>query len=561
MDARDKMRRLLGELYPPEQAARAFDLLTERIDAHRTVSAPLRPPLTQRDVMLIAYGDVVSAPGEAPLRTLKRLLDRDLGGEITNVHLLPVCPYTSDDGFSVTDFLSVDPKLGDWPEIADLGASRGLMLDAVINHTSKSHPWFRKCLEGEPPYRDYYIEGDSDGDYSRVFRPRTSPLLTPFEAREGVKYFWTTFSDDQVDLNYHSPELLAEVAEVLLQYARRGARFIRLDAIGFAWKEPGTRCMSLPQTHALVRLLRLALNAAYPGVMLITETNVAHAENISYFGQGDEAQLVYQFPLPPLVMFSLLRQSARRLTQWAGSLEQTPLPAGTTYFNFLASHDGIGVGPVQGLLDAGEQQVLLDATLAHGGRISYKSMPDGGSVPYELNISYMDALTPPEADDSLRLARFMAAQAVMLSMRGMPGIYYHSLLGSRSWREGAERSGINRRINREKLRLDALERELSDPGSLRARVLSAYREMLRIRGTCSAFSPYAGQRVEVLDPRVFALERFDPETGCRAWVRINLSGDEVALDDHAAGTDLLSSDGPTDRLAPYQTRWIVERSR
>ncbi|MEG0758370.1 MAG: hypothetical protein RR505_08165, partial [Raoultibacter sp.] len=228
----------------------------------------------------------------------------------------------------------------------------------------------------------------------------------------------------------------------------------------------------------------------------------------------------------------------------------------TTYFNFLASHDGIGFRPVLGILDEQERQILLDATVSHGGRIGYKSTLDGGVIPYELNINYMDALTDPSELDDSRLARFMAAQAIMLSMPGLPGIYYHSLLGSRNWSDGMLESGVNRRINREKLKADTLAKELAQKDSLRARVLAAYRVLLRARGASSAFSPYASQTVLQLEPRVFALERFDRKSGERVSVRINVSSEPITLNEQLTGIDLLSEGTPLEALAPYQTRWI-----
>src|SRR5690606_21766394 len=266
-------------------------------------------------------------------------------------------------------------------------------------------------------YRDYYIAADPNADYSQVTRPRTSPLLTKFQTVEGEKYYWTTFSEDQVDLNYANPQVLAEVMDILLFYAAKGAKFIRLDAIGFIYKKLGTSCMHLKETHAIVKLMRLVLEEFFPGTYLITETNVPHAENISYFGDGDEAHLVYQFPLPPLVLFSLQKGDATKLTRWAQSLEATPLNKDNTYFNFLASHDGVGVRPAEGILSQEEMAFLLQTVTENGGKISYKVNPDGSKSPYELNISYMDGITNPSRDKEERYKRFMASQAIMLSLQ------------------------------------------------------------------------------------------------------------------------------------------------
>ena len=554
-----RLKELLSTLYAGEKLAEAHQAVLALAGRFSGVSHPVFPALSQRDVMLICYGDAILREGELPLVTLNRFLRAHCAGQITNVHLLPCFPFTSDDGFSVSDYLSIDPALGTWEDVETLSGSFGVMLDAVVNHTSKSHPWFRRCLAGESPYRHYYIQCDPAADYSHVTRPRALPLLSEFETGQGKKLYWTTFSQDQVDVNFVSPLLLAEMLNILLTYAARGARFIRLDAIGFAWKTAGSTCINLPQAHALVKIFRLVTESVFPGLKLITETNVPHIENIAYFGDADEAHLVYQFPLPPLTLYTMLTGCTTALSRWVDRLEKTPLKPGTTYFNFLASHDGIGVRPVMGILSDTEQKTLFEAAAAHGGRISYKDNGDGTSSPYELNISYMDAVTDPACgDDELRCARFLASQAVMLSLQGMPGIYYHSLLGSRNWVRGVNESGINRRINREKLDSDQLEQEFRSRGGLRYRVLEGYKRLLDARSGQSAFSPYAKQAVCFDDERVFALERMNRKAGTQVSVRINVSGDCVALREPVTGLDLFRGQIVELRvLSPYEIRWIA----
>jgi sucrose phosphorylase len=485
---------LLHIIYDGHDYENAVRLTARLYEQWKPLSGKKVNKLSQKDTMLITYGDAISSEGEPSLRTLDRFLREMCSREITNVHLLPVFPYTSDDGFSVSDYIKISSEYGDWDDISNLSGHFGVMLDAVVNHTSKSHEWFRRCLNCEEPYDKYYIECDPKADYSSVTRPRTLPLLTEFETAKGKKWYWTTFSDDQIDLDFKSPELLCEVLNVLLNYAYHGARFIRLDAIGFIWKKLGTACMHLKETHTIVKLMRLFLDELFEGVYIITETNVPHSDNISYFGEGDEARLVYQFPLPPLTFYTIASGDCTKLSAWADGLKKTPLKEGTTYFNFLASHDGIGVRPVDGILDENEKQLLFDTVLKHGGRISYKQNADCSKSPYELNISYMDAITGPEASDDERVSRFLVSQAIMLSMQGVPGIYYHSLLGSQNWYEGLERSGINRRINREKLDFGRLEKELHDNTCVRSKVFNGYLRLLGIRSGESSFSPYAHRK-------------------------------------------------------------------
>ena len=511
--------------------------------------------LSEKDAMLITYGDTLHREGEAGFQTLHRFLKAHVGDAISNVHILPMCPYTSDDGFSVVDYKQINPPLGDWPDVQALAADYGLMFDAVVNHISRSSEWFKRYLAWEAPYRDFFITSDPAADYHTVTRPRALPLLTRVETADGEKYVWTTFSEDQIDLNYRCPDVLIAMMDVLLTYASRGARFIRLDAIGFLWKELGTSCMHLPQTHEVIKLARMLLEDYCPGTKIITETNVPHKDNISYFGQGDEAHLVYQFPLPPLTMFTLLKGDATHLTDWAAALE--PPAKGTTWFNFLSSHDGIGVRPTEGILSEEERQFLVDATLRNGGSVSCKDNGDGTKSPYELNINYQDALASPEDDDQTRIARFIAAETILLSLQGMPAIYIHSLLGSRNDYYGRSVSGIPRRINREKLEADFVERALGSHGN-RQQIFDELIRRLRLRGEHPAFSPEAAQKVMKLDPRVFALERTAADES--VTVLINVSGEDVTLEGAFAGRDLLGDapTGHTVRLHPYQCLWILQ---
>ncbi|MEI6043225.1 MAG: sugar phosphorylase [Chloroflexota bacterium] len=541
---------------------------------------PLLPPsqrLTERDVILITYGDQVRVNGTSPLQTLHRWLETNLQGLINTIHLLPFYPYTSDDGFSVVDYRQVDPLLGSWSDLRALHTDFKLMFDAVINHISASSAWFQGFLQGKTPYDDYFIVSNPAVNLAQVTRPRTLPLLTRFQTEAGEKYLWTTFSSDQLDLNYKNPAVLLNIIELLLFYVSQGADLIRLDAIGYLWKEIGTTCLHLPQTHALIQVMRDVLDQCAPNVLLITETNVPHRDNISYFGNGsNEAQMVYQFPLVPLVLNALHSGSANHLQRWAVGLEN--LSSTTTFFNFLASHDGIGVVPARGILSEAEINALVERTLSHGGQVSYKNNPDGSQSPYELNITYFDALSNPNdstEDDVTKIDRFMVSQAIMLALRGVPGIYFHSLLGSHNWLEGVARTGRARTINREKLTLNELEERLTDPTGHTVRLFQRYTSLIRQRIAQPAFHPNAAQFVVQLPGQesLFTLVR-TPTSG-RGHVlaihnvssqaqtfRVSLTA--IGFIGHLPLTDLLSGDqygqGATETLTfqvePYQVLWL-----
>ena len=558
---KDEWIKSLTRIYGEQEAVSVADRMEERFRGYEDI--PDKGGwLSEKDSILITYGDTLIKEGEAGLVTVHGFLKRYVGDAVSTVHILPMYPYTSDDGFSVVDYKKINPDLGTWEDVNALAKDYHLMFDAVVNHISKSSEWFSKYLRCEEPYKDYFITCDPEADYSKVTRPRALPLLTGFRTAEGKKYVWTTFSEDQIDLNFKCPEVLIDILDVLLTYARNGARLIRLDAIGFLWKEAGTTCMHLPRTHEVIRLARKVLEDYAPGTLLITETNVPHKDNISYFGNGkDEAHLVYQFPLPPLTMFSILKGDARHLSEWADGLE-TPAP-GTTYFNFLSSHDGIGIRPVEGILDQEEQQFLVDAALRNGGAVSYKDNGDGTKSPYELNINYQDALASPEEEDQVRIKRFLAAETILLSMQGLPGIYIHSLLGSRNDYFGKSVSGIPRRINREKLEIGRLEEALENEGN-RRRIFDELIRRLRIRSEHNAFAPDSAQRVIRVDNRVFALERENTSGGEKITVYINVSSDTVRIrNSFSRGFDILNDAeaGEETMLEPYECCWIIWKMR
>ena len=581
----ETIQALLLELYGPAAGGLAWASLRPRLEEFRARRPPGRPrsaglPLSERDALLITYGDQVTrradggALAEPPLRTLADFCRERLAGLLSGVHILPFYPYSSDDGFSVMDYTAVDPALGTWADVEHLGQHFRLMFDAVINHISAHSAWFQAWRRGDPDYADFFITVDGDPDLSAVVRPRALPLLTPVETAHGPHRVWTTFSDDQIDLNFANPAVLLAVIDVLLEYVARGAEFLRLDAIAYLWKQIGTTSIHRPQTHRIIHLLRALLDEVAPQVILITETNVPHADNLSYFGDGqNEAQLVYNFALPPLTLHALHTGNAQVLSTWAADLQRPSEQV--TFFNFLASHDGIGVNPARGILPESAISAMVARVQAHGGLVSYKHNADGSPSPYELNVNYFDALSDPAGAEPLarQSDRFMVAQAIMLALVGVPGIYFHSLVGSRGWAAGVAQTGRNRTINREKLDVAALEQELAHPLHLRHLVFQRFAQLLRARSANPAFHPLGQQTVLHVGEGVFALLRASPDGLSRAVCLHDVSGagapaplDLAALDwGTNAARDLvdgrvLSADNSgrlTVPLAPYGVAWLA----
>lgn len=514
-----------------EQAPACANRIAQLADNYRDTQWPTPRPLwTEHDAILITYADQVLNSDTPPLTVLHQFLaEFHLQAVFSTLHILPFFPSSSDDGFAVVDYRSVEPAFGSWRDLLVLHGSFDLMVDLVLNHCSSRHHWFQDYLQNRPPGCRYFIEGDPTDDYSQVTRPRETPLLSCFQTARGDRHVWTTFSRDQVDLDWANPDVLLEMLEVLLLYVRRGARIIRLDAIGYLWKQRGTNCIHRPQVHLLVKLMRALLDFVAPGTLLLTETNVPHMENVRYFGEGDEAHIVYQFSLPPLLLEAYISGDAQPLRTWLAGLSP-PLP-GTTYLNFTASHDGIGLRPLEGLLSARRISSLVEAVCAAGGRVSCRQSTDGSSTPYELNASYFSAVNSlPNLSPVLRVRRFLASQAIMLALQGIPAVYFHSLLGSLNDVAGANQSGRARSINRRKFALDEVRSLLNDTESTGQRVFSGYCTMLRTRTNQPAFHPAAHQEVlHLTEPSVIAFVRTSLDDRQHILVIANVGPSSVSI--------------------------------
>lgn len=555
---KELINRIYGEMFSDAQ----LNALLENIGKAASVITETRKTgWDENDVVLITYADQFSAEGEKALPVFTRFYNKWLSTSFSHVHLLPFYPWSSDDGFSVIDYHQVAPETGTWRDVAELKQSTSLMFDFVCNHMSAKSKWFANYLKQTPGYDDFFIAVDPQTDLSAVTRPRALPLLTPFTLHDGsVRHLWTTFSNDQVDLNFASPQVLIAMVDVLLHYLIEGARYIRLDAVGFMWKTPGTCCIHLEQTHLLIQLFRAITDVVAPGTVIITETNVPHQDNISYFGNGEnEAQMVYQFSLPPLVLHAVHSQDVRVLSEWAASLT---LPStNTTWFNFLASHDGIGLNPLRGILPESEILSLVEKLQHEGALVNWKNNPDGTRSPYEINVTYLDALSTRDSDDNQRVARFILAHAVLLSFPGVPAVYIQSILGSRNDYEGVKRLGYNRAINREKYVAGQIDGALENKNSLRYQVYSALSRLIALRRMEKAFHPDSEAYFSTSGSAILKITRV-AVSGEKITAIFNFSErTQTVQSDISVGRDLIAGNAITDTtltLTPWQVLWIKE---
>lgn len=559
----------LKQIYPDidltDLVAECLNVMDLKADSPSPI--PHRNLWNQSDVMMITYGDSLKREGEIPLHTLIKFLDTRVKGAISSVHILPFFPYTSDDGFSVMDYTSVNPSLGEWKDVTAICERYKVMGDLVINHCSARSLWFENFKAGVDPGADYFIDMPPDTDLSAVVRPRTSPLLREVETVQGEKHVWCTFSHDQVDLNFANPKVLLEILGIIKLYLDYGIKWFRLDAVAFLWKVPGTNCINLPQTHEVIRLLRLLIEHHSEDAVVITETNIPNAENLTYFGNANEAHLIYNFSLPPLLINSLVSGSCQHLKQWL--MTMPPAQNGTTYLNFIASHDGVGLRPAEGLLSEWELETLIGTMQRFGGRVSSRTTPDGKAKPYEINISLWDALSGTVANgpDEWQFARYLCAAAVMVALEGVPAFYIHSLLGTENDQARVEHTGSFRSINRHVWDADELEEKLT-ANTHHARVFQALTNLLRIRRQQKAFHPNATMFTLHTGEQVFAFWRQSMDRRQSIFAIYNFSDQpqslplsELNLTMTDCWTDLITGERYNDRgsqlkLMPYQFIWL-----
>ncbi|QDE30488.1 sugar phosphorylase [Shewanella polaris] len=567
-----KLQQQLSSIYndvdPDISTTALADQLIEimRITEYCQVPEPFANHWSEKDIVMITYGDSVIQQGERPLTTLAQFIDSYLSC-INAVHILPFFPYSSDDGFAVIDYSSVNEGLGSWADISAIASKKRLMSDLVINHCSSRSLWFQNFCKGEGLGHDYFFTADPNDDLSAVVRPRTSSLLRPTETPTGTQYVWCTFSHDQVDFDFRNPQVLIEIVRIIRQYLDAGVSIFRLDAVAFLWKIVGTKSINLPQTHSVIRLLRTLIEHSQQDAIIITETNIPNTQNLTYFGNANEAHCIYNFSLPPLLINSLITGSCLYLKRWLMSMP--PAQDGTTYFNFIASHDGVGLRPVEGLLDEEEITTLVDTMKQFGGQISSRTTEEGEQKPYEMNIALFDALQgTTKGKDQWGMQRFVCAHTIMLALEGIPGIYIHSLLGTRNDYEKLANTSHNRAINRHRWELEELALQLNDTSSDHNQVLTALTGLINIRTQQIAFHPNATQFTLHLGLQLFGFWRQSRNRKQSIFCISNISDqvtdlpiNELNLIIAENWVDLLTGEPIEDttqtmQLQPYQTVWI-----
>ncbi len=438
--------------------------------------------------VLITYADSIYKNGEATLITLRDLLIKHFGSLSKVVHILPFLKSTSDGGFAVSSYDSLEEKFGDWDDLKSISKNHDLMADLVLNHVSSSHPWVQQFIKSQEPGISNVFSPKQNLDWSNVVRPRSSSLFSQINTEDGPRQVWTTFGPDQIDLNWHNPKMTLEFLNLIITYLSNGIKWFRLDAVGFIWKESGTTCLHLPKAHSIVKLLRVLLDNLLEDGVLITETNVPQKENLSYLIPDDEAHMAYNFPLPPLLLEAIITSRADILNSWI--FDWPILSEDTTLFNFTASHDGVGLRALEGLMNEQRIKDLLINCEKRGGLVSHRRLSNGEDKPYELNISWWSAMEDSSRDfNRFQFERFILTQLLVMALKGVPAFYLPALLASENDIKSFSMTGQRRDLNREKFKLDNLLSVLNNPESNANKNLEYLRNAMDVRSDLKQFHP------------------------------------------------------------------------
>ena len=569
LDAENKIKSYIRKIYKNNRdASRLLNSIVSLIDEDNLAS---KKKLTsknwsQKSSFLITYADSIKSENESPLLVLNQFLQKYIDS-IDSIHILPFMPSSSDSGFSVIDYYKIDEKFGDWKDLNLISKNKNIMIDIVLNHASRNSKWFANFLKGSGQGHDFFKVVKDWNGIAQIERPRSSELFQKIQTVNGEKNVWCTFSHDQIDLDFSNPDVLLEFLKIIKFYIKKNIKIFRLDAVAFLWKKQNTSCINLQETHYIIKLIRFVSTLIDKNAILITETNIPSKENLSYFGNNDEAHWIYNFTLSPLILFTLLSGNCSQLRKW--SMTMPPAQEGNAYFNFLASHDGIGLRPVEGKLDSTELYRLINKMRDLGGRISYKTSQWGEEIPYEINITYLDSLKSTfNGEEKFQIKRFICAHTIMFAMEGIPAIYIHSFLGTKNDHKAIAAGEGNRSINRFKWDKKDIYKILEDKNSNNFYIMSKLNSLLNIRSKQPAFHPNATQFTLNLGDEVFGLWRQDKKRKQSIFSIYNVTSKSVKLSlqkinliETEKWIDLISGEALKDidddiLLKPYQSLWI-----
>ena len=505
-----KIRSILENIYKPILSKKDINFLKDEIiQITKTFNKknPIRKKIiSEKTSLIICYGDVVYSNEKSSIKVFQSFFQKNLKKYFDTIHFLPFYPSSSDSGFAVKDHYKIEKRIGNWSDLKRISKYNNIMADIVINHSSARGLWFKNFLKRKKPGKDYFLTVNSKFNTSKVVRPRDHKLLKKIKIFDKSDYLWRTFSPDQIDLNFKNPSVLLRFIKIMIHLINNGITIFRLDAIAYLWKENGTKCINLRQTHEIIKLLRIISNYLNVETVIITETNLPEKENLSYFGNNDEANWIYNFSLPPLLIHAFLFENNSYLNRWSKNLPVTKF--GNNYLNFIASHDGIGMRPTEGLLSNKVLKDFLNRLKKNGSKFSYRKIQNKSKKVYEANITIFDALKKTNYDNGkFAFERYISAHSIMIAFEGVPAIYFNSMFGTSNDEAKFVITGNNRDVNRYKWNHINITKKLSDSNSKQSIFYQSLGKLLKIKRKQKAFHPNAKRLNINLGPKLFCFKR------------------------------------------------------
>ena len=563
-----KISSILNTIYKPNLVKKDIDYFKDQIiqiiKKFNKKNSKKKLRISEQTSLVISYGDNIYANNTNSIKVFQNFYKKNLSKYFNAVHFLPFYPSSSDSGFAVKDHYRIEKKIGSWSDIKKISKFNNVMADIVINHSSARGLWFKNFLKKKRPGKDYFLTVNSKFDVSKVVRPRDHKLLKKIDIFKKSDYLWRTFSPDQIDLNFKNPVVLLRFIKIMIHLVNNGVRIFRLDAIAYLWKKDGTNCINLKQTHQIVKLLRIITNLLNVQTVIITETNLPEKENLSYFGKNDEANWIYNFSLPPLLIHAFLFENSSYLTKWSKSLPNAKL--GNSYLNFIASHDGIGMRPTEGILNKRSLNSFLKRLKKNGSKFSYRKVQNKSKKVYEANITVFDALKKTDFDPNGKffLERYIAAHAIMISFEGIPAVYFNSLFGKSNDDAKYVITGNNRDVNRYKWNYKNITKKLSDKNSKQSIFFKNLRKLLDVKKNQKAFHPNAKRLNINLGSKIFCFKRISLDkkqtiisiTNCSSLNQYPRLGKKYSKWKNIINSQINFIDDKTLKLKPFETIWL-----
>jgi len=563
-----KIKSILENIYKSHLPKKNIDLLKDQIfvliKIFNKKNLKEKIKISEKTSLLISYGDNINSNQKKSIRVFHSFYKKNLIKYFNTIHFLPFYPSSSDSGFAVKDHYKIEKKIGNWSDIKKISKFNNVMADIVINHSSARGLWFKNFLKKRKPGKDYFLTIDSKFDTSKVVRPRDHKLLKRIKIFNKTDYLWRTFSPDQIDLDFKNPSVLLRFIKIMIHLISNGIGIFRLDAIAYLWKKDNTKCINLKQTHEVIKLFRVITRLLNKQTLIITETNLPEKENLSYFGNNDEANWVYNFSLPPLLIYTFLFESSAYLNKWSKRLPSTKL--GNSYLNFIASHDGIGMRPTEGILNKKSLKNFLKRLKRNGSKFSYRKVQNKSKKIYEANITVFDALKKSDSDPNgnFFLERYVAAHAIMISFEGIPAIYFNSMFGKSNDEAKYVITGNNRDINRYKWNYKNIIKKLSDKTSKQSIFYQNIGKLLDIKRKQKAFHPNAKRLSINLGNKIFCFKRISLDkkqtiisiTNCSSEPQYPKLDKKFNKWKNIINPKINFTDDKTLELKPFETKWL-----